>query len=88
MAPWERLAHRHMCPDLAGLRTVVHDNLERVMVAFLEDAGMIDVHMEPREWVADAEGSDGPADDEHRRPDIVCTHPLTGMWYVLDNTIA
>ena len=41
---------------------------------------MIDVHMEPREWDADAEGSDDPADDEHRRPDIVCTHPLTGMW--------
>ena len=49
---------------------------------------MIDVHMEPWEWDADVEGSDDPADDEHRRPDIVCTHPLTGMWYVRDNTIA
>jgi hypothetical protein len=33
-------------------------------------------------------GSDDPADDDHRRPDIVCAHPLAGMWYVLDNTIA
>ena len=33
-------------------------------------------------------GSDDPADDDHRRPDIICTHPLTGMRYVLDNTLA
>jgi hypothetical protein len=86
--PWERLAHRHMCPDLAGLRTVVHDNVEGVLIDFLTDAGMIDVHFEDWEWDTDAAGSDNPADDDDRRPDIVCTHPLTGMRYVFDNTIA
>ena len=49
---------------------------------------MIVVHFEDREWDADVVGSDDPADDDHRRPDIVCTHPLTGMRYGLDNTIA
>jgi hypothetical protein len=34
------------------------------------------------------EGSDDPADDNHRWPDIVCTHPLEGHRYVLDCTIA
>lgn len=86
--PWERLAHRHTCPDLAGLRTVVHNNVEGVLIDFLKDAGMSEVHTEPREWDADAVGSDDPADDDHRRPDIICLHPLTGMRYVLDNTLA
>ena len=86
--PWERLAHRHTCPDLAGLRTVVHNNVEGVLIDFLKDAGMIDVHTEPREWDADAEGSDELDDEDHRRPDIICLHPLTGMRYVLDNTLA
>jgi hypothetical protein len=39
---------------------------------------MIDVHTEPREWDADAEGSDELADEDHRRPDSICLHPLTG----------
>jgi len=86
--PWERLAHRHTCPDLAGLRTVVHNNVEGVLIDFLKDAGMSEVHTEPRGWDADAVGSDDPADDDHRRPDIICLHPLTGMRYVLDNTLA
>ena len=46
---WERLAHRHACPDLAGLRTIVHDNMERLLCDFIRHAGMIDVHMEPRQ---------------------------------------
>jgi hypothetical protein len=54
----------------------------------LKDAGMIDVHTEPREWDADAEGSDELEDEDHRRSDIICLHPLTGMRYVLDNTLA
>ena len=45
---------------------------------------MINVHVGPREWDADMEGSDDHADDNHRRPDIVCTRPLTSQWYVLD----
>jgi hypothetical protein len=86
--PWERRAHRHTCPDLAGLLTVVHNNVEEVLIDYLKDAGMSDVHTKPREWGTDAVGSDDPADDDHRRPDIICTHPLTGMRYVLDDTLA
>jgi hypothetical protein len=66
------------------LRTVVHNNIERVLTDFVKDAGMINVHVGPREWDADMEGSDDHADDNHRRPDIVCTRPLTSQWYVLD----
>ena len=44
---------------------------------------MMDVGLEPRWW-----DPDGTKEDGHCRPDIVCRHPETGVWWVIDVTVA
>ena len=79
----QRLQHQLVCPKNANCWKVTHNALEQVVLVFVEECGMMDVGLEPRWW-----DPDGTKEDGHCRPDIVCRHPETGVWWVIDVTVA
>ena len=68
------------CPKGVGPRGHVHDDIADVFVVLLKNAGFVDVEYEDVWWDSGAAYDDS----EHRRPDITCKHPVTGVKLVFD----
>ena len=83
------LEHAGVCCRQAKLWIAVHDQLVRVWVALLRNAGFVDVKLEPRDWDVRGEtylpGEYQPGDK--RRPDITCRDPRDGGRLVFDVTV-
>jgi len=75
---WAR--HALTCSKGAGKRTITHDNIQDVFIVLLKNAGFDDVVEEDVWWDAAA----AYTDEDHRRPDITCRHPVTGEKLVFD----
>ena len=68
------------CQKGVGPRGHVHDDIADVFVVLLKNAGFDNVVYEDVWWDAGAAYDDS----EHRRPDITCKHPVTGVKLVFD----
>lgn len=80
----EWVQHALVCPKRGELWTKTHDEVVRVWMALLKNAGFTRVKLEPRDWdVGDASRPKGDV----RRPDITGIDPRTGQKVVLDVTI-
>ena len=71
------------CPERAWQRTMAHNTIVDALCRFLKDCGMDGVGAELKYWDSARVGKDG----SRRVPDVVCTHPRTGVEYVLDARI-
>ena len=71
------------CPKRAWQRTMAHNTIVDALCRFLKDCGMEGVRAELKYWDPARIGKDG----SRRVPDVVCTHPRTGVEYVLDARI-
>ena len=71
------------CPERAWQRTMAHNTIVDALCRFLKDCGMEGVGSELKYWDPARVGKDG----SRRVPDVVCTHPRTGVEYVLDARI-
>jgi len=69
-----------MDPQRQWAKTLVHNTLVDAVVRFCKDCGMVGVQAEVKYWDPRRVGSDG----SRRVPDVVCTHPHTGVEYVID----
>ena len=76
---WRR-RRRQLLPKGAGPRGHVHDDIADVFVVLLKNAGFVNVVYEDVWWDSGAAYDDS----EHRRPDITCKHPVTGVKLVFD----
>ena len=74
-----------MDPKRQWTKTLVHNTLVDALVRFVKDCGMVDVRYEFKYWDPVRVGSDG----SRRVPDVVlvCTHPHSGIEYVIDARI-
>ena len=70
-------------PKRAWQRTMAHNTIVDALCRFLKDCGMDGVQAEFKYWDPARVGKDG----SRRVPDVVCTHPRTGVEYVLDARI-
>ena len=78
---WAR--HAMSCQKGAGRWSIAHDIICDIIVVLLKNAGFSGVELEPQFWDAGAAYDD----KDHRRPDIVCHHPVTGEKWVIDVVI-
>jgi hypothetical protein len=70
-------------PQRQWAKTLVHNTLVDAVMRFCKDGwmvGWLDVQSEVKYWDPRRVGSDG----SRRVPDVVCTHPHTGVEYVID----
>ena len=72
-----------MDPKRQWTKTLVHNTLVDALVRFVKDCGMVDVRYEFKYWDPVRVGSDG----SRRVPDVICTHPHSGIEYVIDARI-
>ena len=71
------------CAKRGWSRTMVHNTIVDALARFLKDCGMDNVRREVKYWDPARIGSDG----SRRVPDVTCTHPRTGVEYVVDARI-
>ena len=71
------------CAKRGWSRTMVHNTFVDALCRFLKDCGMDNVMSEVKYWDSARIGSDG----SRRVPDVTCTHPRTGVEYVIDARI-
>ena len=71
------------CAKRGWSRTMVHNTIVEALCRFLKDCGMDNVQAEVKYWDPARIGKDG----SRRVPDVTCTHPRTGVEYVVDARI-